>query len=111
MSRTAIETAIRACAEHTGWNVDEVRNFLCAVVAESRDALIDALPEVIAWAKRIEDDAAMVAIAKQMPRGVLEIRWRGDSAAFRIRPSCDVRRVPEGFEILLPKNGEYDAEA
>jgi hypothetical protein len=108
MDRSVIDAAIRGCAEHTGWSEDEVRNVLCAVVAESPDALLDALPEVIAWAKRVEDDAALIAIAKQMPQGVLELRWMGSRVGVRIRPSCNVREVPEGFEILLPGEGAAD---
>jgi hypothetical protein len=103
-----LNDALRACAEHTGWTEQEVRNFLGSVIAETPDALLDALPEVIAWAARIESAAAMIAVARKMPRGVLEIRWTGNEAEVRIRPSCDVREVPEGWEIQLPKNGDDD---
>ncbi|UXU75527.1 MULTISPECIES: hypothetical protein [unclassified Paracoccus (in: a-proteobacteria)] len=101
MSRIPTD-AIRACVEHTGWTEQEVRNVLGNVIAETPDALLEALPEVIAWAKRIEDSAALVSIMKELPRGVLEITWNGTEPAIRIRPSCDVRQVPEGWEIVLP---------
>lgn len=102
-----LNEALRACVEHTGWTEQEVRNVLSAVVAETPDQLLDALSEVIEWAAKIEAAAAMISVAKKLPHGVLEIRWTGQEAEFRIRPSCDVRKTPEGWEIDLPKDTDH----
>lgn len=98
-----LKDAIRACMAHTGWTDQEVRNVLGAVVAETQDQLLDALPEVIHWAAKVEAAAEMIGLAKTLPHGVLELRWTGQEAEVRIRPSCEVRETPDGWEIDMPE--------
>lgn len=102
MSSNPMAEAIRACVEHTGWTEREVRNVLGSVVAKTPDDLLDALPEVIAWAAKVEAAAATISLAKELPRGILELRWTGQEVVCRIRPSCNVRETLEGWEIDLP---------
>jgi len=106
MTETNILTqAINACMELTGWTEQEVRNVLCAVITSSPEELLEQLPAVIEWCAAIEQQASMIAICKQMPRGVMQIMWDGKELAFRISPQCEVRQTPDGYTIDLPQEG------
>lgn len=97
-----LDEMIATVTRETGWTDEEARLFVSAIKADTPDALMDAVPEAIGWAMRIETAASVVSLMKTLPRGVLDARWTGKEIALRIHPDAQVDKATEGEITITP---------
>lgn len=95
-------TILEAVTRETGWTEEEARLFIGCIRMPTPEALIEALPEAIAWAARIETAAAMINLMKTLPRGVLDASWTGSEVALRIDPGAKVAEPQPGHIEITP---------
>ncbi len=93
---------LQAVTRETGWTEEEARLFIGCIRMPTPDALLEALPEAIAWAARIETAAAMITLMKTLPRGVLDASWNGTEVALRIDPRAQVAEAQPGEITITP---------
>lgn len=100
---------IEAAREATGWSEPEVRAFIRCIRGKTPDALINAVQEGIAWARRIEMQKAVIELMQTMPDGALEAEWTGTEMALRINPEATINEITVGhIAMTLPKRTRDD---
>jgi hypothetical protein len=91
-----ITTLLTEAQKITGWTEGEVRAFVQCIRADTPDALADAIPSALAWARGIETSESMISLMKTLPVGALHARWNGQEIELRINPDASVSHDADG---------------
>ncbi len=103
MSAEDILTAVMA---ETNWTREETRNVLKCIRAESADALLENVPDIIGWAMRVEIKHAILHLIKTLPPGVLECQWINGDIELRISPDAEVNTLPGGVLDIVTRGAK-----
>jgi hypothetical protein len=94
------ETAVCQVQRATGWTEDEARRFVGAVHHGAGD-MQQQIRRLTRWAMQTERRMVMLDLLKRMPAGMIQVRWDGDDAAFRLNPLCRLQRTPQGWTVTM----------
>lgn len=93
-----LEKAVRFVMRATDWQEDVARRFVAAV-SPGADDPAHQLRQLTGWAVETERRMVMLDLLKRLAPGMIEIRWDGSDAGFRLAQGVEVTRTPKGWQV------------
>lgn len=101
MKKSFRDEVLGAVQQTTGWSAEEARRFLLCIRGDTPEALVAACCDSVAWASRVETQAAMINLMKTLPEGFLDAEWKDGELGLRISPDANVEELPDGTINIL----------